>query len=156
MTVSENFVVLNHKGSREKMRIRDGDLTRIVQKIKGTKPNLRIFMIPESCEYHHLLKLFGKNENVTIQQPSDTIIPAIDIIKRSKAVITPDTAIVHIACSFSKPIVSIYANSPELFAQWRPINSSFTRVIFSKDEKSLEGYESEELLTAVEELLSSI
>jgi ADP-heptose:LPS heptosyltransferase len=58
----------------------------------------------------------------------------------------PDVSDLHIAAAFSVPLVSVYCDNPEQFAQWRPLHSGFNRVIFSKHRTSLEGYSSDELI----------
>jgi ADP-heptose:LPS heptosyltransferase len=79
-----------------------------------------------------------------------TIISSLDLL------ITPDTSLVHIACAFSTPLVAVYPDSPNAFIQWKPLHlSGKCKVIFSKNEKSLEGYSYDELLKAVDELIKT-
>jgi ADP-heptose:LPS heptosyltransferase len=151
ITKRTKIIFLNHRGSRPNMRITDHDVLQITEKLRTEAPSYAVVIAPESQDYPHLKVLLAGQKNVALQPPTPTVIAAIKLIKESSLVITPDTAIVHIASAFSKPLIAIYANQSELFDQWRPLNSGPTRILFSKEAKSLIGYDSNELIRYVGE-----
>ena len=77
-------------------------------------------------------------------------------MKSAALIVTPDTALVHIAAAFSKPLIAVYANEPALFSQWRPLNAAPTVTLFSSKNNSLEGYDFHELSEAVAEMVNML
>ena len=137
---STEYVVLNHRGSRESMRLEDVDLLRIVRELAILIPSHEIRMHPMANDYKHLQHLMKTEPNVSIAKPTKTIEPVIGSVAYATMVITPDTSLVHIASAFEIPLVAIYANCPALFDQWSPVNRAPTQILFSKSEKGLAGY----------------
>lgn len=156
IATSSWHVVLNHRGSRKSMRLEDRDLIRIVRELAILIPSHEIRMHPMANDYIHLKDLMKTEPNVSIAQPAKTIEPVIDSIASATMVITPDTSLVHIASAFEIPLVAVYANCPALFDQWSPINRAPTQILFSKSEKSLEGYSISELIEKIKLNLSLI
>ncbi|MDB2411901.1 hypothetical protein N9W31_00450 [Litoricolaceae bacterium] len=148
---SEKTIILNHSGSRPSMRLHDDDLIKIVITIGKIQPSYRVKMFPEDAEYKRVKHLMKDQSNVDVMPPAATIIPVIEAIAVAALIITPDTALTHIASAFSKPLIAVYPNEPALFAQWKPLNTAPTVSIFSTNNKSLEGYDSNQLFRAIKE-----
>lgn len=72
-------------------------------------------------------------DNVFTVQSSETIQDAIEIVRLSAAVISVDTAIVHIASGLNKPLLCIYNPSLSNYSEWGP-NSKLSRTVFSEYE----------------------
>ena len=51
--------------------------------------------------------------------PNSTIFEAIEIIKKSILVVSPDTAIIHIADGFDKKVISFYKNEKITYDKWK-------------------------------------
>lgn len=149
---TEKTIILNHRGSRSSMRLLDSHLVRIAKMVQDKLPSYMITMVPEQSDYEHIEHLTKGLANVKILPPSPTIIPVIEAVKNTSLVITPDTALVHIAAAFSKPLIAVYANAPELFNQWKPLNTAQTVTLFSTDSVSLVGYSFDELSKAISKL----
>lgn len=153
---SGRTILLNHRGSRASMRLLDQHLLEMAKIIKDARPTYTVKMVPQRSDYDHIANLMENQNNVQILPPSQTIIPVIEIVKASALVITPDTALVHIASAFSKPLIAVYANAPALFSQWRPLNAAPTVTLFSSKNNSLDGYDFHELSEAVAEMISML
>ena len=149
-------IILNHRGSRPSMRLDDGNLLKIAQLIKQLRPSYRVIMHPEKVDFCNIKRLMNNQTNVEVMKPTPTIIPVIEAVKVAALVITPDTALVHIASAFSKPLIAVYANEPTLFTQWRPLNAAPTVTIFSAHNKSLEGYDFRYLSLTIKELMKKL
>lgn len=149
---SRRTIILNHKGSRSSMRLLDVDLIKIVNIIYKVRPSYIVKMFPEYSDYDRIKNLMKNQCNVEVMPSTSTIIPVIEAVKVAAMVITPDTALVHIAAAFSKPLVAIYANSPSLFNQWKPLNAAISVTFFSASSNSLEGYEFNEISDAIAKL----
>ena len=146
------YVVLNPSGSRKTMRIGDDCLLRIARFLSHETPNWRIIVPAMHENWAALQSLFSNISNVTVLDPSPTVRPLLPLIQLANLVITPDTALVHIACAYKTPLVAIYTSEQELFEQWRPLDNKNARVIRSAQEKSLDGFSVTELLRAISEL----
>ena len=148
---SEQTIILNHSGSRTTMRLHDDDLIKIVKMISKIQPSYRVKMFPEDKENKRIKHLMKDQSNVDVMPPTATIIPVIEAIAVATLVITPDTALTHIASAFSKPLIAVYTNEQALFAQWKPLNTAPTITIFSANDKTLDNYDFNQLLKAVKE-----
>jgi len=146
------YVVLNPSGSRKTMRIEDDCLARIVGFLTHETLNWRIIIPSMHENWKALRSLYFNTLNVTVLDPSPTVRPLLPLIQFANLVITPDTALVHIACAYKTPLVAIYTSEQELFEQWRPLGNKNARVIRSPQEKSLDGFSVTELLRAISEL----
>lgn len=151
---SEKLILLNHTGSRSSMSLKPDILLEIAAVIFKTNPSYKILMAPERPDYDYLCQLMKNQPNVRVLSPTPTIIPIMEIVRRVAMVVTPDTALVHIASAFSKPLVAVYANEPALYDQWRPLNPAPTATIFSTCNKSLEGLNKNQLLQAIAKQLA--
>ncbi|MGY3945578.1 glycosyltransferase family 9 protein [Aeromonas tecta] len=69
--------------------------------------------------------------NVMLLEGVNTIDDAIYCVQHAKAVLSVDTAIVHIAVGLEKPLVSIYPRHGETFNQWLPTSTLRVRILFS-------------------------
>lgn len=151
---SKDYVVLNISGSRTSMRIGNDDLIAIAKHVERLKPLLMIYVPSMPDTFGTLKGIFENHPNVSILEPAPSITPLLPIIQHSKAVITPDTALVHITCAYSVPLVAIYTSDNTLYEQWRPINNPNAFVVRSREPKGLGGYSLEELLSCITRALT--
>ena len=136
------------------MRIRDDYLLEIARSLTHELPGWKI-IIPamiDNCE--SLQSLFHNTSNITVLDPSQTVRPLLPLIQYANLVITPDTALVHIACAYDIPLVAIYTSEQALFDQWRPLHNESARVVRSRSKNSIYGFSITELLLAVSELIN--
>ena len=155
-TETERTVVLNHRGSRASMRLPDDHLQEIVKIIRTIQPSYTVKMVPERSEYDHIANLMKNQDNVLVMIPSPSIIQVIEAVRVAALVITPDTALVHIASAFAKPLIAVYANEPALFSQWKPLNTAPTVTVFSASNKSLQGYNFDQLAEAIADMANEL
>lgn len=67
-----------------------------------------------------LTSLLNCVENVFIYADTKTIFHTIELIRHARLVISPDTAIIHIASGLKKPMIAFYSNDVENFNHWHP------------------------------------
>lgn len=67
------------------------------------------------------------------------------LCQRADLVISPDTAVVHIASAFDRPVIGIYQNNGVKPVQWGP-RSHACAVVLSKSPQTLEGFAIAEVL----------
>lgn len=154
--IKRSYVVLNPCGNRSTMRLRDSDLVAIVHHIARLNPSLEV-VIPTIVEnYERYRSLFSKTINVSLASPSPTIIPTLALVQHSQLVITPDTALVHVACAYSVKLIAVYTNDQALFEQWKPLNKATTNIVRSTEPKGLKGYSSSELLDHLKSMIINL
>jgi ADP-heptose:LPS heptosyltransferase len=146
------YIVLNPCGSRETMRIRDDYLSEIALFLNHNSPGSKIIVPAMADNWESLCSLFCSTSNVTVLEPSQTVKPLLPLIQYANLVITPDTALVHIACAYNTPVIAVYTNEQALLEQWRPLCNIRTRVILSESEKSIENFSIDDLLRAIPQL----
>ena len=64
------------------------------------------------------IKCLDSNSNIFYGEDFKTIYDAISLINKSDIVITPDTAVVHIAKGLKKNIVAFYSENKENYEKW--------------------------------------
>jgi ADP-heptose:LPS heptosyltransferase len=140
------YIVLNPCGSRPAMCLKRNDLERIASIILKISPSLEIFIPSMDTTHNWLSEMMREWPNTRVLAPTETIAPLLPLIQFSALVITPDTALVHIAAAYETPLLAIYTSDHSLFEQWRPLNTDRSKIIRSNYPKSLDGYSSDDLI----------
>lgn len=153
--LADEYLVLNYTGSRKSMKIDDTDLRIIVEHIQGLNAANRIIIPAMAEDYKRLSAKFGQLRFVDVLPPSPTIEPLLSIIQYAKLVITPDTALVHIASAYEVPLVAVYTSDKALYQQWQPYPGHHASVIHSAEPKGLNGYSLPELLSSIDAALTT-
>ena len=144
-----HYVVLNPTGSRTTMRLPDNDLSTIAEHVLALNPLLHIVIPAMQSDYERLLSQFEEVPQVEVLSPSSSIQPLLPVIQFAQLVITPDTALVHIACAYGVPLVAVYSADEALFHQWQPYLNPAATVIRARDPKGLSGYSLADLLSYI-------
>jgi ADP-heptose:LPS heptosyltransferase len=155
---SELNVGINLLGSKVGWQLTDEDCKALCAHILNLYPNTKIWILSTPSSYLKMVDLSLEIHHPAVQvvKPTSDVMDAAAIIASLDLLITPDTSLVHIACAFNTPLVAVYPDSPNAFIQWKPLHlSGKCKVIFSKHEKSLEGYSYGELLEAVDKLIKT-
>ena len=84
-----------------------------------------------------------------------SILDVAALIQNLQLVITPDTSIVHIASAFNVPVVSIHENNNDSYRLFAP-KSQYSKTVFSKSLKGIDGYSVNELIRYSDELISRV
>lgn len=71
-----------------------------------------------------------------------------NLCRRADAVVSPDTAIVHIASAFDTPVVGIYQNDGVKPLQWGPRGTA-TAVVLSASARDVQGFDVDEVVERV-------
>ncbi|WP_167758552.1 glycosyltransferase family 9 protein [Zemynaea arenosa] len=67
------------------------------------------------------------------------------LCQRADLVVSPDTAVVHIASAFDRPVIGIYQNNGIKPVQWGP-RSRASAIVLSKSAQTLDGFSIAEVL----------
>ena len=96
-----------------------------------------------------LKSLISNRRNVFIYEHTRTIFDSIELIKSADWVISPDTAIIHIASGFNKKIIGFYNRNIENWNHWHPTTTAECHIVrFSRNinEISPETLETENII----------
>lgn len=77
------------------------------------------------------------------------------LCQRANLMISPDTALIHIASAYDRPVVGIYQNNGIKSVQWAP-RSRLSACVLSASEDSLSGFAVAEVLREVQALRAQI
>jgi len=92
---------------------------------------------------------------VSIAYRTNDILDASALINNLDLIITPDTAIAHIASTFNKPVITIHENNYESYKLFAP-TSDLNRTVFSTNRNSLVGFSVDSILEHANDLIKLI
>jgi len=153
---AKRVYAFNQTGSRSSMSLRDEDALWAVERILlANSDNGVVWLTTEQTRAAalRLASRLNSLERVLVWRPTQSVMDAAAALTYAKGLVTPDTSLVHFACAVGLPLFAVYANEQSLFEQWQPLSRAWTRVIFSRDAKSLDGYSQNEFQGGVDELL---
>jgi len=150
---ADDYIILNPSGSRVGMNLEHKDLEEIIRYIGGLNSSIKIVIPAMPKDYEALSQSLRDYETVMILAPSSSIKPILPLVQFAKLVITPDTALVHIACAYNVPLIAVYTSSQALYAQWQPYPRGRSFTIRSSESKTLSGYSLPELLSYLDKLI---
>lgn len=123
----------------------------LVKKIKEKWPMVEIIVIGSPSRISSL-SIPGVHCN-----PFDTLSSAIELIRRSDLVISPDTSIVHIAAAWKKPLVCLYGH--DLHGKfinssvWGPGNTPSIQLFTKDKENPVSTIPVEDIIIAINKLI---
>ncbi|MFH7564606.1 glycosyltransferase family 9 protein [Oceanimonas smirnovii] len=130
-------IALNPYGSGSSRRLNFNSVSMLVKLISEYRPGWKVCLMstPDTkVEVEKWCSELGGGRAFTVKA-SETIQDAIEILRLSDAVISVDTAIVHIASGLNKPLLGIYNNDESNYSEWHP-NSCYSFCVFSLKNKS--------------------
>lgn len=151
---SQPLIGINLFGSRPSMRLPFSDGVATARYILERYPTstLLLFCAPAcASETRRLAEAIGTPSRVVAVSPTASIADTAALVAELDLLVTPDTALVHLASAFDIPVVAIYANAPALFVHWRPaaLAGKF-RAVFAQESKGLGGFSQAELFAAID------
>ena len=149
------YVVINPTGSREAMRLPDGDIKIIIEQICALDPHIGVVIPAIHRDYMRLNTLFQDSHQVNVLNELPSIQRMLPIIQFATLVVTPDTSLVHIACGYKTALIAIYTSDNALFDQWKPYQNPNASVIRSQEHRSLIGYSLSELVSLIKKKVGS-
>lgn len=119
------FGVVNYKAFSLENRLK------WLERLKNTYPDKLILVLTYPGVTQELKNSLPKGEYVMYEHTS-TIFDSMELIKNASFVITPDTAIVHVAAALNKPILAFYmtSNIKNPRRKWLPINSENAQIYY--------------------------
>lgn len=83
------------------------------------------FVISSAPTESDEVKYIIENTNNLIHFQSRNIFDIVTFIKNSRLLITPDTALVHIAAAFNIKLLGLFANNPFFYSMFHPLSDDY-------------------------------
>ena len=148
--------VVNQHGGRPQMALRDEDVRLVVEMLIALDQDCSVVLATSPQTYDAVKSKrdfwFPNEERVQVYVPTLNPIDICAVFGVAKGLITPDTSLIHMASALHLPMVVVFANEQDLYEQWKPPSTAWHRHLFSRDSKSLKGYDKQELTNACKEL----
>ena len=123
----QDYVAVNFFGAGSARRFNEDSMVALLNHLSAQTKSIVLLTFPAVTE--KMQALAKRYANVCVFEKTQTVFDTIELIKHSKMVVSPDTAIVHIASGFHKPTVAFYSLDEENFVHWQPNNSAKTQII---------------------------
>lgn len=132
-------IAVNFFGSIDERKIKTENALIILKKLRQYYPDHSIVVLDSPADRNEILKIMEKSdvERTYFYNNSKTIMDAVSIIRRSDAVISPDTSIGHIAEGLGKKILAFYSNDEENFRK-NKIYGNSKIIIYEKEINNLD------------------
>ena len=117
----DNYIVVNFFEAAKNKKINNENAIKLIDVLHMKYKDKKIIILDSPSDrkaLDNILKNVLDNERVYFY-PNSTIFEAIEIIKKSILVVSPDTAIIHIADGFDKKIISFYKNEKITYDKWK-------------------------------------
>lgn len=127
----KNYIAINFFGAGSARKFSDQKIKLLLSELKlKTNTPLVLLTFPEVTE--KLKDLTKSFDNLFIYENTQTVFDTIELVRYADLVISPDTAIVHIASGLNKKLIAFYSLDQENFIHWHPNNQAQTEVLFYK------------------------
>lgn len=130
------LVTLNISGSKEHKKWQNDKWIEFLKKIDLSGYELVLLYSPnDRARAEYLLK----REPALYDFHSRSISDVISLIKRSDFVITVDTAVVHIAAAFNKPIFALFSGIDKFWHKFKPLSEIYGVARADAEDESLKS-----------------
>ncbi|MCX7737558.1 MAG: glycosyltransferase family 9 protein [Candidatus Kapabacteria bacterium] len=96
------------------------------------------FVITSAPTESEDVKYIIENTSNLIHFQSRNILDVVSLIKNSWLLITPDTALVHIAAAFNIKLLGLFANNPFFYSMFHPLSDEFEVVMTPEGSENID------------------
>ncbi len=140
----QKIVALNLFGASRSRNITTENSIKIIECIHRNLPDYQIVLLVYPKVVDFVKELIAAIPSVPLAAYFDTssIFYSIQIVAQSEIVVTPDTAIVHIADGLNKKLLTFYSGEEDNYVRWKPRNkASIIRYNKNINEVTIEQFE---------------
>lgn len=149
----KNFVVLNLSASAEKKMWENERWDEFLRAIDIKKTSFVLCYAPTEREKAKQLLDIQKE---LIEFKSRSINDAIALIGKSKLLISPDTALVHVAAAFNIPLVGLYSGLDDFYAKFAPLSEKQAIVRAEPGDWGIKSIKTEQVIMAYKRIAADI
>jgi len=99
-------------------------------------PNQQFIIFSAPAEKEMKLRLEMMHHNVTVSPPTSNIYEAGLLVKQLRLLVTPDTALIHVASCYSIPAIGLYTHAPQDLSRFAPFLIDCELVVSSTSQVS--------------------
>ncbi|QIQ21208.1 glycosyltransferase family 9 protein [Zophobihabitans entericus] len=135
-TWNENSIYLNIFASIESRTIQHSDAVKLLDLLAEKFPTRTVYLTYVEQNKNRVDALIEqtKNKHVIGVDCSNNLEKLLSLCEHTSLVISPDTAIVHIASAFNKTIIALFEKDNMLLqTNWAPISDRYTIINFFKE-----------------------
>lgn len=125
----KDYFTVNFYGAYRAKKVNNENIKRYLSYLDRIT-NHQQFVLLSYPEVTETLKELSKEYTNIFVHDTTTIFHSIELIRHCKQLISTDTATVHIASGFNKPMIAIYKEDPIAFTHWQPMSSASTHILF--------------------------
>lgn len=128
----KGYIALNFFGASKTRTFDNAAIDKMLAALQEAFPRQQFVLLtcPEATPA--LTALCRARKNCFVYADTQTINDSIEILRFADAVVSPDTAIIHIAAALDKRIIGFYHENPQNFENWYP-RSSKSDCLFFKE-----------------------
>ncbi len=141
----DRLIALNLSAFRENRKMSFEQNTELASFL--TKHGFWVVLLTTSAEITMANRISMIVKNVLIAPNTPTILHLAAMLPYFSAVISPDTAIVHLCSAENIPVFGLYTGKPDIFSVWKPWGK-YLCAMQSKTYDDLTGIDMNELCTA--------
>ena len=130
----ENYIAINFFGASHSRKFTTENIIKYLQYLQETVPEKQIVLLTYPAVTDSLVEISKNFKHVFIYENTTSIFHSIALIKHAELVISPDTAIIHIASGFNKKIIGFYKDDLENMNHWHPNTSNHCGILIFKED----------------------
>ncbi len=115
-----NYVAVNFFGAANRRRFGEARIREMLDDFAAHFPDTRFVLLTYPDATPLLSRLIEGRGNCFLYADTATVQDSAELIRHAHTVISPDTALIHIAAGLDKNIIGLYQNDPQNFANWHP------------------------------------
>lgn len=130
------FVAINFFGASKRRKFKVSKAIDLLGKIQKKYPEYKIIILNSPKDKKTILSIMKimEQNNIYYNEDFKTINDAISLIRKSEIVVSPDTAIVHIAEGLKKDIIAFYSEDKKNYEKWKLSNNEEKNKIYFYNE----------------------
>ena len=128
----QHYIALNFFGAANSRRFSLEAIAQTLTAFQAAFPAQRFILLTYPEITPSLVALCQQQPNTTLYANTQTIHDSIALIRHAQAVLTPDTAIIHIAAALNKPIIGLYRQDAQNYANWYPKSENAQIIWFNQ------------------------
>ncbi|MBP6116341.1 MAG: glycosyltransferase family 9 protein [Neisseriaceae bacterium] len=125
------LLALNLHGDGRRRQFTHERALTLIHTLRQLYPSHTVVILSQPSQQQAIAALCAHLADPRVRFLSDTtsIDDSIEIMRRSSGIISPDTAIVHIAAALACPLLAFYSDDDNNYAKWHPNTAAPLQVI---------------------------
>ncbi|WP_429945748.1 glycosyltransferase family 9 protein [Bibersteinia trehalosi] len=126
----DNYIAINFFGAANSRKFLLENIRRFITQFRVKQPQKQLVLLTYPEITPILKPLLSDSYGIFMYEDTQTIFDTVELIKYADWVISPDTAIVHIASGLNKKLVAFYQKNDENWYNWQPTTQAECHVLF--------------------------